>query len=179
MGARVRHQDCWDGLLTPVNWINAPLKGRLAIMARPRAGDWLQDEISNWRAEGIEIVVSLLEPDEVLELGLSEEASLCSNANIEFLSFPILDRGVPYSPSKTAELARSLVTQIHSGKSIAIHCRAGIGRSALIAGCILVSTGIKAGEAFELVAAARGLKVPDTDAQIRWLHDFSNAGNSI
>ena len=36
------------------------MAGRLAIMARPRAGDWLEDEISGWRAQGVEIVVSLL-----------------------------------------------------------------------------------------------------------------------
>lgn len=48
-----------------VYWIDLPMAGRLAIMARPRAGDWLEDEISGWRAQGVEIVVSLLEQEEV------------------------------------------------------------------------------------------------------------------
>jgi hypothetical protein len=39
----------------------AALAGRLAIVPRPRAGDWLDDEIAAWRAEGIDLVVSLLE----------------------------------------------------------------------------------------------------------------------
>jgi len=43
-----------------VYWINLPMAGRLAIMARPRAGDWLDDEISGWRVQGIDTVVSLL-----------------------------------------------------------------------------------------------------------------------
>jgi hypothetical protein len=33
----------------------------LAIMARPRAGDWLDGEIAGWRAQGIGVIVSLLE----------------------------------------------------------------------------------------------------------------------
>jgi hypothetical protein len=34
-------------------------------MARPRAGDWLDDEISGWRAQRIDIIISLLEQEEV------------------------------------------------------------------------------------------------------------------
>ena len=162
-------------MLSPVYWIDTPLKGRLAIMARPRAGDWLRDEISNWKIERIGVVVGLLESHEVLELELAEEPNRCREAGIEFVSFPVPDRGVPSSLSKTAELAWSLVTQMHDGNSVAIHCRAGIGRSALIAGCVLVLAGMEASAAFDEIAAARNLKVPDTDAQIRWLHDFSSA----
>jgi protein-tyrosine phosphatase len=156
-----------------VYWIEAPLKGRLAIMARPRAGDWLRDEISDWATENIDVVVSLLEPEEVLELELDAEGELCRERGIEFVSFPIPDRGVPASIPKTAELARRLATRIAEDQSVAIHCRAGIGRSALIAACVLVYAGINAGEVLDRVTVARRLKVPDTDDQIRWLHHFA------
>jgi hypothetical protein len=78
-----------------VYWIDLRIAGRLAIMGRPRNGDWLDDEISGWREEGIDIVVGLLEPKEVSELGLQGEADLCREQDIEFISFPIPDRGVP------------------------------------------------------------------------------------
>ena len=65
-----------------VHWIEASLPGRLAIMPRPRAGDWLDEEIAGWRAEGIDVVVSLLESDEVSELGLQREASLATNTSL-------------------------------------------------------------------------------------------------
>jgi hypothetical protein len=35
------------------HWIDLPIAGQLAIMGRPRTGDWLDDEISVWREEGI------------------------------------------------------------------------------------------------------------------------------
>ena len=69
----------------------------LAIMPRPRAGDWLEDEIASWHRTDIRTVVSLLEPYEVDELGLKDEARLCASNGIEFVSFPIPDRGVPTS----------------------------------------------------------------------------------
>jgi len=154
-------------------WIEGPLKGRLAIMARPRAGDWLRDEISDWATENIDVVVSLLEPGEVVELELDTEDDLCRERGIEFVSFPIPDRGVPASVPNTAELARRLAARIAEGHSVAIHCRAGIGRSALLAARVLVCAGIDAGKVFDLIAAARRLKVPDTDEQIGWLHHFA------
>jgi hypothetical protein len=35
------------------HWIDLPIAGQLAIMGRPRTGDWLDDEISVWREERI------------------------------------------------------------------------------------------------------------------------------
>jgi hypothetical protein len=50
-------------MIARIHWIELPLTGRLAIAARPRAGDWLVDEVAAWRAAGIDLVVSLLEPE--------------------------------------------------------------------------------------------------------------------
>jgi protein-tyrosine phosphatase len=116
-----------------VNWIDQPMAGRLAIMARPRAGDWLDDEIAGWRAQGIDIVVSLLEPDEISELGLQREEGLCRAQGMEFVAFPIQDRGVPGSLRGAVALARLVSNKIGEGRSVAVHCRAGIGSSSLIA----------------------------------------------
>ena len=154
-----------------VHWIAAPLVGRLAIMARPRAGEWLGDEIAGWRQAGIDIVVSLLEPDEAAELGLSGEAELCRASAIGFVAFPIPDRGVP-AVTEAQALARSVARQVEDGKAVAIHCRAGIGRSSLMAACVLVCTGMDAATAFELIGAARGVGVPDTAEQRRWVMGF-------
>ena len=49
-------------------WINDLALGRLAIVRRPRSGDWLADEISAWKATGLTDVVSLLEDHEIREL---------------------------------------------------------------------------------------------------------------
>lgn len=147
--------------------------GRLAIMARPRAGEWLRDEIDGWRTAGIEIVVSLLETSEVHELQLADEASCCRASGIEFISFPIRDRGGPTSRPMARELIDSLVSRLHAGSSIAIHCRAGIGRSSLIAACVLLKLGIEPDEAFHTIGRARRAAVPDTAEQREWVFSFA------
>ena len=156
-------------------WINLRAPGRIAIMARPRAGDWLKSEINDWRDLGIDVVVSLLEQEEISELALQHEAALCRALGIDFISCPIPDRGVPESRPKILRLARSLVASVQDGRSIAIHCRAGIGRSSLMAACLMICSGVGAEEAFELIREARGLSVPDTDAQRDWVLDFGRS----
>ena len=56
-------------MLAEVHWIKG-LPCRLAILPRPRSGDWLEDEIRSLRGQGIDVLVSLLTPDETAELGL-------------------------------------------------------------------------------------------------------------
>jgi protein-tyrosine phosphatase len=144
-------------------------------MARPRADDWLESEISSWKSSCVDLVVSLLERDEVSELGLQREAELCRSNGIDFMSFPIPDRGLPESQKEALRISRLLAAGLRDGRSIAIHCRAGIGRSSTIAACALICSGIEAHEALALIKAARGLLVPDTDEQRDWVVAFGKA----
>jgi protein-tyrosine phosphatase len=152
-----------------IYWIDGIPAGRLAIMARPRAGDWLEDEIAGWRDEGVGVVVCLLEPNEMVELGLQREPVLCRHHAIDFIAFPIQDRGVPGSKEDTAALAKRLAEWLQDGSAVAIHCRAGIGRSSLIAACILGFLGIRPTDAFQAIGKARGVTVPDTEQQRDWV----------
>lgn len=62
-----------DALRAQVYWVPGPWPGRLGIVPRPRGGDWLSDEVRSWRASGLEVVSSLLTPDEEAEFELQEE----------------------------------------------------------------------------------------------------------
>ena len=59
---------------TELHWVDGPWPGRLAIAARPRGGDWLEDEMAHWHHSGVDTVLSLLSPDEEHTLGLDNEA---------------------------------------------------------------------------------------------------------
>ena len=91
-----------------VYWVPGPWPGRLAILPRPRGGDWLPDGVRMWREAGLEIVASLLTKEEVAELELRDEEALAREQRLEFHAFPIPDRGVPASLVLTAELVRVL-----------------------------------------------------------------------
>lgn len=137
-------------------------------MARPRSGDWLEDEIAGWRAEGIGTVVSLLEDSEIADLELARQPALCAAAGITLLRFPIPDRGVPADRAAALRLCRTINAARATG-DVAIHCRAGIGRSSLIAALSLTVLDMTADDAFARIREARGLPVPDTDEQRAWV----------
>jgi len=146
--------------------------GRLAIMPRPRAGDWLPDEVESWRHAGMDCIVSLLEPGEVAELALEREKELCEEAGLEFAQFPITDRGVPQSTQAFSALIESLVSRLRLGRGVAIHCRMGVGRSALVAACLLAALGKPLESAWRSIEKARRLSVPDTEEQRAWVSSF-------
>jgi protein-tyrosine phosphatase len=148
----------------------------LAIMPRPRAGDWLEDEIDQWQREGLNIVVSLLEPAEIAELEIGAEPSFCTSRGIEYLSFPIPDRGVPPSVAAFDTFLAPVVKRLRNGAVVGVHCRAGIGRAGLTAACILVRAGIPYPLAFPAISRARRVKVPDTEQQELWVQRFAAAG---
>jgi hypothetical protein len=157
-----------------VFWIEGLPTGRLAVLPRPRGDDWLQDEIRSLRANGVDVLVCLLTSGETTELGLAEEAACCAACCIEFVAFPFADRGVPASASNALGLVRRLAARLTGGKAVAIHCRQGIGRSALMAACVLVSLGEGPDAAFERIARARGRPVPDTTEQRDWVLRFAD-----
>jgi hypothetical protein len=78
-------------------WIPGPWRGRLAVVTRPRGGDWLEDEVTGWRRADLDIVISLLEIDEAAHLELARERETAEANGVRFVSFPIPDRGVPAS----------------------------------------------------------------------------------
>ena len=164
---------------TELYWIEGPWQGKLAILPRPRGGDWLEDEVRGWRAAGVDLIVSLLTSDEVAELDLVQEGALCEAWGIGFRSFPIVDRSVPASRRAALDLAKELADLLAVGKGIAIHCRQGIGRSALIAGSLLVLFGIVPEAALQRVSEGRGCSVPETSEQRQWLMEFAQAGATL
>ncbi len=142
------HQNRSKKMTPDLSWIPGPWRGRLAIAARPRGGDWLQDEVSGWRQAGIDIVVSLLEGDEAEQLELGDEGKAVSTDGLIFISFPIPDRGVPSSTPAAGALMSRIAESLEDGKTIAVHCRQGIGRSGLIAIGVLMVSGLSSSRRF-------------------------------
>lgn len=158
---------------TQLHWIDGPWPGRLAIASRPRGGDWLTDEIASWRTAGIDTVLSLLTPEEERDLDLRSEAHEAKARGMEFVSFPVADRQVPSSEAKVSTVLEKLDADLSFGKNIVVHCRQGIGRSGLIAACLLVMKGLDPEAAVKRLSSARGVAIPETAEQRRWIDHYA------
>jgi protein-tyrosine phosphatase len=159
--------------VTRLYWVNGPWKGKLALAARPRGGDWLEEDVAEWKRAGVKAVLSLLTPQEQKELELRDEANEVRRQALEFSSFPIPDLEVPRAEAQLADTLDSVTAQLSAGKNVLVHCRQGIGRTGLIAACLLIKSGMSPGAAVDIVSAARGMAVPETPEQREWIERYA------
>jgi len=147
----------------------AAAPNRITVVARPRGGDWLGDDLNLLSREGIDILVSMLTDVEKGELELEREAHECEIQGIHFVNLPIPDRSVPADKVAFLRNVDQLAELVQKGRSLGVHCRASIGRSSLLAVALLVRLGWDATQAFDMVESARGCSIPDTPEQRQWV----------
>ncbi|MGA4539258.1 protein-tyrosine phosphatase family protein [Uniformispora flossi] len=147
--------------------IDFPGPGWVSTMARPRGGDWLEDEMTALRRSGVDILVCALTRPELHDLGLAEEQQAAVAAGLRFVAVPIPDRTVPELATVLPALD-TLADQLREGAHVVTHCRAGIGRSSLLAAALLILSGVGPDISWSLIERARGLAVPDTAEQREW-----------
>ena len=97
--------------------------GLLSVMAKPVAGEWLDEDFRFYKDSGISLIVSLLEDMEAFELGLQGEKEIAERHGIAFLSFPVADRGLPESFFGFKAFVSSLHHQIKGGAHAAVQRR--------------------------------------------------------
>jgi protein-tyrosine phosphatase len=162
-------------MFTELSWIEGPWPGHLAISARPRGGDWLEEELRAWRGAGVDVVVSLLEPEEAVDLDLEQEKARSEANGIEFYSFPLVDRAVPAPEVDIHPFLLEIDSKLNQSKNVVIHCRQGIGRAGLVASILLIEHGLNPEPAIQRVSAARRVSIPETSEQRGWIESFAAA----
>jgi protein-tyrosine phosphatase len=100
---------------------------------------------------------------------LVNERQAAESNGIEFISFPIPDRGLPASTPAALSLLSDIANALEQGKNVAVHCRQSIGRAGLIAAGVLIASGVTPDRALETVTSARGVTVPETSEQREWI----------
>ena len=151
--------------------LNTLTQGKLSLMARPLGTEYLEDYLTELKLLDVHTVVSLLETQEQYALGLSQEGAVCQQLGLGYLHLPIPDRGLA-STAKALNLARQIQSLLAANQHIAVHCRAGIGRTSLIIGAVLILEGLTAQAALEQMSRTRGVEVPDTEEQAEWLRQL-------
>jgi protein-tyrosine phosphatase len=147
--------------------VDLPGLGRLSTMAKPRGNDWLEDEMTALNDVGVAILVSALTGPGPNELGLADEPRQATAAGLQFVAIPIADRTVPDLITVLPTL-RILAEQLREGAHVVTHCRAGIGRSSLLAAALLILNNVDPDTAWNRIERARGIAVPDTAEQREW-----------
>ncbi|NJL23310.1 MAG: protein phosphatase [Leptolyngbyaceae cyanobacterium SM1_3_5] len=149
-----------DFLITPV-----PIAGRIGMTLAP--GKRNQGMTAHWQRDlAIDLdrlrdcyqpnwLVSLIEAHELELLQIPDLFEQAEARGMQVRHFPIPDFGVPRSIDQFALLVQDILAAATEGKTIVIHCKAGLGRSGLVAASCLVSLGSTPEAAFQLVRRSR------------------------
>lgn len=104
------------------------------------------------KARDIRRVIGLVSLDEI-ERKSPEYASALASGNIDwdYESYPILDFGAPADKEAFFQLAHDIANNLRAGNNMLIHCAGGVGRTGMLAVCILLCLGMPLSEAKTLV----------------------------
>ncbi|PJI52647.1 protein-tyrosine-phosphatase [Methylobacterium radiotolerans] len=81
-----------------------------------------------------------------------------ARAGLSVTPFPIPDVNVPSDPAAFHALVLDLHARLHAGETVVVHCLGGLGRSGMLAACLLVQSGMTAADAIALVRRCRSPK---------------------
>ena len=98
----------------------------------------------------------------------------------EYLRSPIVDTGVPNNVAQIQTLLSKIRDALLRGRSIYVHCRAGIGRTGLVVGCFLAEEEANGAMALKVLnrlwrqseRSASWSKIPQTNQQADYIRHW-------
>lgn len=134
-----------------------------------------KQRLQQLQAAGIECFLDLTHPAEMARY----DADL--PFNIEYLRKPIQDHGLPASQGQMTEILDCIHGSLQARRPVYVHCRAGIGRTGMVIGCLLVERGLSGEQALielnrlwqQCKRAKSWAFIPETDDQTNYIRSWN------
>lgn len=149
-------------------------EGQIYAFAAPLNNRVKDFAVKHLNTLGVKIVVNLLSESEKEVHALQNQRKTYGAFNIQLEEFPIQDFNTPVSSDNFKKLIQFLSDEVIAGKSIGIHCMAGVGRTGILAVSLLCALGVGIQAAMQHVSQHRECNIPDTEEQMQWLQEFNH-----
>jgi hypothetical protein len=131
------------------------IRGRLLLHSMPGRYEALERVWHQVRSDAVGTIVCLTERDEIHSKSYEYAQALeAGKVPCSVVPFEIPDRGAPADRESFWLLAGEIANRLQNGETILIHCAGGVGRTALLAICVLLALGQPADEARSVVSLA-------------------------
>lgn len=156
------------------NFVRIPLEVKGALFVSPMPfGPYDRGNrlLKSYKKKGIEFAVVLVTEDEMERKGKRDLLAFYNKNGISPIHFPITDYTSP-DLDDVSTLIDELDGHLADGARIAVHCNAGVGRTAVIAACIVQDImKLSAQEAIDHIKAH--MMVNMTGEQVRLVRRFN------
>ncbi len=162
--------------------------GRLLVGEHPGSQSRADtmDRLRRFLRAGVTCFVDLTEPRELPSYENLLPFATPTGRRIEYLREPIPDHSVPAAREGMSRILEALDEALEAGHVVYLHCRAGIGRSAMTAGCWLASRPGVNGDALERLQvmwqqsaqSQAWPMVPETAEQVEFVRNWMPTSGS-
>lgn len=146
--------------------VDVPTPGRLSLSGMPTEPYARKAVLDGFGPCGVDVVVSTLRTD------LSEHGRGSETAGVEFIVFPIEIGRPPRRPAFDT-LVATVIARLRSGSSVALVCRTGAERSAVVAAAVCVHLGLSPDAAWSHVEQSRQVPLAISPPQRVWLDRYA------
>lgn len=152
-----------------------PCPGRWQAGDGDGAGEAVSWDLRALAAAGATSVLSLVEANE-LPGGHEAYAAAVAAAQMNWAHLPIPDFGTPDAEFEHGWRKLGLLDRLAAGEDWAVHCRAGLGRTGLVASRLLMEAGARPQEAIARIRAEHAAGAVETQAQNDYLFGLARNG---
>jgi predicted protein tyrosine phosphatase len=132
-----------------------PVSGRLLLHGMPGRYELLENAWRQVQEENVGLIVCLAEPHEIREKSVEYAQALADRTMpCAVRRFGVPDRGAPADREEFRRLIIEIAQRINTGQTVSVHCAGGVGRTGMVAICVLIELGQAAGAARAVVSRA-------------------------
>lgn len=136
----------------------------------------LRSALQDLHAAGASAVITLMPTHEIQENNAADLPSACAEMGLAWFHFPVEDDAAPADEfaSQWELHCAEILQMLADGKTIAVHCKGGSGRTGLMVANILLARNMPLAQVTEQVQAIRpkSLRIP---AHIEYLSKFNQS----
>lgn len=130
----------------------------------------LDETISYFKHEGVSMLLTLMDDEDMLANGIGDIEHICHDHFIIWRQLPITDDEAPSDAfeSQWQQYKQSILVALKNKETIAVHCKGGTGRTGTVIALIMGLLGWSFKDAAEVIQQAKP-KALTIDKQVNYL----------